>query len=474
MMKIFKRGIVAAGLAGLVVGLVVACGGGGGAVAGIDRLGVTNGTITGFGSIFVNGVEYETGNATSIVVDDSPGTESELQVGQVVTINWASNDNGVTFRAADVTYNKSLEGPIASINSGAQSFVVLGQTVVVDSGTSFDSGIVPQDVTGLLVGDNVEVSGLIDAAGDIRATRVERKAVGGTLEVRGAVGTVTATTFDINDQVVNYASATLTGFSGPIAAGDFVEAKGTSVNGSGELVATEVKLEDEGLPRGGDGDEGEAEGFVTAFTSPASFSVNGVPVVTQAATVVTGGVVALNVKVEVRGAFNASGELVADSIKVKTGSSGDAVNARLRGNVEGITIATSQLVVLGVTVRVDASTRIEDQRDDQRPFGLANLSVGDNVEIRGVLQGDGSVLATLLEREDASSNGMLRGPISALSEPNFTLLGRTIATDGSTDFDDSNFFSTAAVGTEVEVKFSLDALGAPGDPILASAVEIDD
>ena len=89
-MQIFKRGFAAAGLAGLVVGLVVACGGGGGgSFAGIDRLGVTSGTITGFGSIFVNGVEYETGNGTTYLVDDSEGAETDLRVGQVVTINWA-------------------------------------------------------------------------------------------------------------------------------------------------------------------------------------------------------------------------------------------------------------------------------------------------------------------------------------------------------------------------------------------------
>ena len=52
--------------------LVIACGGGGGGggVAGgggtqpgIDRLGVTGGVVSGFGSIFVNGVEFETDSA---------------------------------------------------------------------------------------------------------------------------------------------------------------------------------------------------------------------------------------------------------------------------------------------------------------------------------------------------------------------------------------------------------------------------
>lgn len=317
-MKYLTRRSAVAGLAGLVVLIVVACGGGG-TVAGIDRLGVTNGTITGFGSIFVNGIEYQTGNGTTFLVDDVPAAETDLHVGQVITIHWVSNDNGMTFRAEDVTYSASVRGAIeaGSINTIANSFVVLGQTVLVDAGTTFDSGIIPQDLSGLVDGDNVEVSGFIDAAGDIHATSVERKVAGGKLEVRGIVSALTATTFNINEQVVNYAALIPLGFS--IANDDFVEVKGDTVNGSGELVATEVNLEDEGLPLGGDGDEGELEGFVTAFTSPDSFSVNGIPIVTQVGTVVTGGAVAPNVKVEVKGVFNASGVLVADSIEVKPG-----------------------------------------------------------------------------------------------------------------------------------------------------------
>src|SRR4029077_9831848 len=43
------------------------------------------GPITGFGSIFVNGVEYTTSNA-QILIDGQAGAETQLQTGQVVTI----------------------------------------------------------------------------------------------------------------------------------------------------------------------------------------------------------------------------------------------------------------------------------------------------------------------------------------------------------------------------------------------------
>src|SRR5258707_15481250 len=42
------------------------------------------GPITGFGSIFVSGVEYTTSNA-QILIDGQAGAETQLQTGQVVT-----------------------------------------------------------------------------------------------------------------------------------------------------------------------------------------------------------------------------------------------------------------------------------------------------------------------------------------------------------------------------------------------------
>ncbi|MBM4221940.1 MAG: hypothetical protein FJ170_08340, partial [Gammaproteobacteria bacterium] len=150
------------------------CGGGGGGVsAGIDRLGVTTGSINGFGSIIVNGVRYNTTGA-SFTVDDNPGGQDDLAVGQVVTIEWESSDNGTTFRARTVMYDDAVEGRITAISLVAGTFDVLGQTVRVDAGTSFDSTISPGALSSLAVNDIVEVSGLADAQGVIRATRIER------------------------------------------------------------------------------------------------------------------------------------------------------------------------------------------------------------------------------------------------------------------------------------------------------------
>src|SRR5215475_569346 len=61
------------------------------------------GRITGFGSIYVNGVEYFTTHA-NVTIDGRPGTESELQAGQIVMLEGAVNDDGRTGEARQVEF----------------------------------------------------------------------------------------------------------------------------------------------------------------------------------------------------------------------------------------------------------------------------------------------------------------------------------------------------------------------------------
>lgn len=94
--------------------LLVSCGGID--VAGIQGSGGPSpaaavGPITGFGSIFVNGVEYTTSSA-HIVIDDQAGTESDLHAGQVVAVKGTVNADGTTGTATDVIFSGNVEGPV--------------------------------------------------------------------------------------------------------------------------------------------------------------------------------------------------------------------------------------------------------------------------------------------------------------------------------------------------------------------------
>ena len=143
---------------------------------------VSKGTITGFGSVIVNGVRYDTSSA-SFDIDGSAGAQSDLSVGDVVTIRGTVNDDGTSPTAASVTFDDAVEGPVEAINTTAGTITVLGQRVLIGADTSFDDSIVPASIDGLAVTDIVEVSGLFRADGSIGATRIELKPAGSEFEV---------------------------------------------------------------------------------------------------------------------------------------------------------------------------------------------------------------------------------------------------------------------------------------------------
>ena len=419
--------------------LIAACGGGGNEqVAGIDGRGnpepvvgvVSKGTITGFGSVIVNGQTFDT-NAATFTIDGNVGTQSDLAVGDVVVIEGTVDTNGNPV-ASSVTYDDAVEGPISAIDLAAETITVLGQLVRIDAGTSFDDGISPKSLEGLAVDDVVEVSGFFLADGTISATRIERKAPGGELELTGTVSNAGATTFEINGFVVDFSGATPLNFpNGAPENGQRVEARGNAVV-NGELIATEVEFK--GGDFGDDGDEAEVEGFITAVISASEFEVEGIRVTVNAQTTYENGSSAdlvLDRKVEVEGDINASGVLVADSVEFKpTGE------LRIESLVEDV--QTSQLTLLGITIVVNAATRYEDDSDaDLEVFNLSNVAVGDYVEIRAY-DDAGTITATLLERDDFRGDVALRGPVESVAEPNFVILGVTIATGPATEFTDSD------------------------------------
>lgn len=482
-MQTFKRVTALAGLAGAVLGLVVACGGGGANFAGIDRLGVTNGTINGFGSIIVNGVEYETDDAT-FDIRDSSGDQSALRVGQQVTISWDSLDNGATRRARTVTYDRTLEGPIQSIDPVNGTLVVLGQVVIVDGATSFDDEILPRDLTGLAEDDVVEVSGLIDANGNVRATRIDFAENFDDFEVRGVVtGLDTLTsTFVINGLTVDYLDVL------PLTLEDglYVEVEGDSFDGS-TLIATKVEIEDGGISGADDGDDGEVEGYVSDFVSATSFRVAGVPVTTNGQTDFEDGVagdLANNVKVEVEGEVNANGVLVARKLEFKSRDSDDdgdddSIDGRVAGDVTAVNAGAGTLTIAGVLVTVTPGTRLEDRTGvSGQSFGLGDIVAGDYVEARGVPGTGPALTAEIVERDDASDEGVLRGGASAIDDVGFTLsvLGVPVTTDGGTAYRDRSgatisraaFFDALATGTEVKVEFT------QGGAIVADRLELED
>jgi hypothetical protein len=456
--------------------LLAACGGGsndnvagnpdpGGNTGGITGTGIAFaiGPVTGFGSVIVNGVTYDTSSAT-FDIDGVTGSQDDLELGHYVVVTGTISDDGATGTASNVTFGDNVEGPVSSVDSATGTIVVLGQTVVIDGGTSIDDSC-PATLDELILVLAVEVSGPVRADGTIVATRIECKAIAGELEVTGIVSNLNAgaMTFEINALVVDYSEAMVDNFptAGIINEGDPVEAKGIELGDAGELLATRVEYKGSEFADD-EGDHAEIEGFITRFAAATDFDVSGIAVTTNGSTVYEGGAagdLGLNLKVEVEGNFNANGVLLASKVEIK-----QATNVRVVGRIDSVSGST--VLVLNIPITTDAlTTRFEDKSDARvEPLTVDDLRADDYIEVRGqeLPAGSGELAAALLERDDPRPETELRGFVEAggVNRPTLTILGVTVETDASTQYRDASeqpmladdFWAAVAEGSLVDAK----------------------
>ena len=414
---------------------LAACGGGGTDTAGIQGSGVTSptatgtstvGTITGFGSVFVNSVEYNTSGA-QITIDGQPGTEAQLEPGQVVSITGTVNSDGTTGAATQLAFVGDVQGPISQMDVTHNSFTVLGQTVVLTDGTLLDSSTQPADLSGLQIGNVVEVSGFANATGQIVASRIATKAAGSTLQVKGAVQSLdtVARTFQINALVVDYSSVSA---APTLKNGAIVVVQGTTLNGTGALVATTVTAF-RGLGASAN-QHVDLQGLITSFTS-GDFFVNGQEVTTDANTlmVLHGVTLQVNVPVRVTGTINAMGILQAQRVEAKQQGA-----SALAGAVDSVSASDSSLSVLGVKVVLSSLTELDDKAQHLKSFRFSDIHIGDYVEVAGAENPPGTVNAATLVRDKANIETVVQGVASNVASPNLTVLGVAVVTTAQTRY----------------------------------------
>ena len=228
---------------------------------------ISSGRVTAFGSVEVNGTEFDTSNAKVIINGVKVGVGDDavfdnLEIGMIVTVEGSIEEDD-SFVADRVIYSPNIVGPvedISDIDATTKEIVVLGQTVIVNVVTEFKE----TDFNAIAEDDVVSISGYFDDTGIIRATFLE-KIDDVTFEVTGFVENLDPDleTFMINDLIIDYSLISDDLPDGIPADDQFVEVQGELV--AGELLAEEIELADE--LGGEDGDEVEIMGFVTEVIS---------------------------------------------------------------------------------------------------------------------------------------------------------------------------------------------------------------
>jgi hypothetical protein len=393
------RGLLVATMATMVV----ACGGGssdGGDATVSSESVVARGVITELGSIWVNGVKYETPDGGIYSDDDSSSSVANYKVGQVVSVRGRRNDDGVSGTADEVEYEAEIEGEA----SGGQ---INGITVLINEKTNTD------DIAGNTLVDTqrYEVSGFWINDNTIEATYIDDDDDAED-EIKGFVTNKGASSFDVR-------GITFNGYSGSplLSDGDFVEVHFDSASCSAPpnvaCTLTSVELEDDFFDQA-EGLEVEIEGAVDLSTSgcpaEAEFKVDGVCIdstskpaqwfdgLTGFADLVQGS------RVEAEGHMVGTAPnhyLRADEVK------GRGNRVRISSVAENVdTVACTFTLIEGnisVTV-LDCDTAFEGETAAGPDLSKDNLK-DEEVEVRGVRTGDQAMMAIRVKGDELSGGG---------------------------------------------------------------------
>lgn len=445
----FQRWL-AAGSALALAAAIAACGGGGssGGIGGTgNEPSVAYGTITGFGSVWVNGVEYSTAS-TTFKTDDHPsggGSQSELRVGMVVRVDGSAANKVAT----TITEDESIKGLVEQV-IGTDQIVVLGQTVRIDPATAFEGGVRP------VLADRVEVHGQIAGDGVIAAGFIEKKTTAPTppYALKGIVRSqdTAAQTLQIGTLVVQYAGAAVGNMPLGSWVGLQVNVKGTSCGGvspvCGTLLASKVE------PAGASvtsTPQAEIEGVVVTLNAD-GFTIGNQRVVTTGSTRYEGGVagdIAVGTEVEAEGPIS-GGVLTATKVSFRDGT-------RLEGDIATVSGNTLTIAGLpGVTVTLTSFT--------ERSGGSGAPAVGTHVRVRGKAGAGNSIIATRLEQRSPDTRVELQSAVQAASpESSLRLLGVDIATGSGLVYRDATgaaisrtaFYAGATVNKLVKARGTL-------------------
>jgi hypothetical protein len=180
-----------------------------------------------------------------------------------------------------------------------------------------------------------------------------------------------------------------------IVVGDHVQAKGTMTEGA--LLASEIKVEETSLEGG---DDSERSGLISGLASTTgcpvlTFTIGTTTIKTSAATVfedVTCSALANGAAVEVDGVLQADGSILATKVELEDDDDGVKVEGEVSvlSNVGSCPVVSFTIGSKQITT--SASTTFED-------VTCAALVNGLDVEVKGVVQSNGSILATKVERD---------------------------------------------------------------------------
>jgi hypothetical protein len=456
-------------LAAMAAAVLSACGGGGGGssatstpvaaaptpapvTAGVSTVA---GTVTGFGSVIVDGVRIDDSTvAAGKELDDGTVQHVELKLGQHVEVQ---HDGQLV--ATQVRVVAEVEGAVSAIDTTAGTLTVAGQTVAVNTDATAGPVTILEgyaSLSAVQVGDRIEVHGIAktDATGKatVQATRIEK--AGATADtadhVDGLVASLStsAHTFQVGSLLVDYGTAKVLPAGATITNGVDVHVAiplGTVAAGTA-VKATVVKVRDHKAEAGAK--DSELGGAISAVDPGAkTVTINGVKVDLSGAAYDQAGKSFADLKVNgyvvVKGSYGTDGTLKATTVVLRGVEQSKDNQVELHGSVANFVSASSFTVR---DVKVDAT----GVTLDAATCGTAQLANTLQVEVTGVLSASGQVKASAITCEKAGDTHAVLSRIGTASKVDTTAKTFALTTEKETlnvQWSDVTLFRDATADT---------------------------
>ncbi len=312
-----------------------------------------------------------------------------------------------------------VNGIVKTIDCGTNTLVVTTDagdvTVTLDGLTTFTKDGHAAICSDITVGDTVEAKGAIQGDGSLLASIVKIESPdSGDTEISGVVksidcgtGALVVTT-DSGDVAVTIDPSTTFKKQGNVAAcadiavGDVVEVSGAT-QGDGSILASKISIES---PETEDTeisgvvksiDCGSNTMVVTTDSGDVTVTFDGGTVFKTHDQAAACGDVAVGDAVEVSGALQGDGSILAAKVSFEAP---EVEETEVSGTIDTIDTGAQTFILTTdsgpVTIATNSGTVIQEDHG-AKTFG--DLASGMSVEVDGVLQGDGSILATKISIE---------------------------------------------------------------------------
>lgn len=354
-------------LLALTVGGLAGCGGGeiGTLFAGPPGTGGTGlfaqGTISGFGSVIVNGIRFDD-TAATVQLDGVTATSQALRLGMVADVQGLRGADLTLGVANAITVWSIAQGVVSQIQGG--QFMVAGMLVQTDAATVFD-GI--GSVAALANGLRVAVWGLQSGIDGSRWTATRVAVVASTVLVGTGVISAAGT---LNGLALSGAAVASLGIGQLVRVQGQLTLSGTGVNVES---VKRLGLQSDSMPQG----EVEMEGLVTALLSGSRFMLGYVEVDASSATLAAlYKALAVGQRIEVEGTWVGR---VLKAGKLEMESEQQLEEVEIEARIEQFT-SLADFVVRGQRCNASAARITEGKVSDMR--------VGVKVKLYGTKAGD--------------------------------------------------------------------------------------